>query len=98
MTMALRVFLSVLCPGCNSVCRLRCDKSWRVCQDCHRSSAVTEPRDSISCENCFLSYGDFCVLYSGKSDLLLAFTQWHGVILSEILGKGGWDSGGKAPT
>ena len=33
------------------------------------SSAVIEPHDPISCENCFLSYGDFCVLYSGKSDL-----------------------------
>ena len=49
----------------------------------------------ISCENCFLSYGDFCVLYSGKSDFLLAFAQQHGVILTEILGKGG--CGGKAP-
>ena len=59
------------------------------------SSAVIEPRDLILCENCFLSYGDFCVLYSGKSDLLLAFAQRHGVILSEILGKRG--CGGKAP-
>ena len=50
------------------------------------SSAATEPRDLISCENCFLSYGDFCVLYSSKSDLLLAFAHWHGVILSEIFG------------
>ena len=31
MIMALRAFLSVLCPDCNSVCRLRCEKSWRVC-------------------------------------------------------------------
>ena len=31
MTMALRAFLCVLCPDCNSVCRLRCEKSWRVC-------------------------------------------------------------------
>ena len=30
MTMALRAFLSALCPDCNSVCRLRCEKSWRV--------------------------------------------------------------------
>ena len=54
------------------------------------SSVVIEPCDPISCENCFLSYGDFCVLYSGKSDLLLVpvFAQWHEVILSEILGKG----------
>ena len=89
MTMALRPFLSVLCPDCNSVCRLRWDKSRRVCQDRHHSSTVTEPRVLISCENCFLSYGEFCVLYSGKSDLLLAFAQWHGVIISETLGKGG---------
>ena len=60
-----------------------------MCQDHHHSSAATEPCDPISCENCFLSYGDFCVLYSGKSDLLLAFTQQHGVILSEILRKRG---------
>ena len=99
MTMALRVFLSVLCPDCNSVCRLCCDKSWRVCQDRHHSSAVTEPRDPISCENCFLSYRDFCVLHSGKSDLLLAFAQRHGVILCEILGKGGGGGlGVKPPT
>ena len=31
MTMALRVFLCLLCPDCNSVCRLLCEKSWRVC-------------------------------------------------------------------
>ena len=47
------------------------------------SSAVIEPHGPISCENCFFSYGDFCVLYSGKSDLLLAFAQQHGVILSK---------------
>ena len=53
------------------------------------SSAIIEPRDQIQCEKCFLRYEDFCVLYSGKSDLLLPFAQWHGVISSEILGKGG---------
>ena len=58
------------------------------------SSAVIEPHDPILCENCF-NYGDFCVLYSGKSDLSLAFAQQHGVILNEILGKG--RCGGKAP-
>ena len=53
-------------------------------------SAVIEPRDlRFHVKIIFLSYGDFCVLYSGKSDLLLAFAQWHGVILTEILGKGG---------
>ena len=31
MTVALRAVLSVLCPDCNSVCRLRCEKSWRMC-------------------------------------------------------------------
>ena len=34
-------------------------------------------------------------MYSGKKDLLLAFAQWHGVIISEILRKGG--CGGEAP-
>ena len=38
----------------------------RVCQGRHHSSAVIEPRDPISCENCFLSYRDFCGMYSGK--------------------------------
>ena len=52
------------------------DKSW-----CAR--AVIEPHDPISCKNCFLSYGDFCVLYSGKSDIV-------------ILGKGG--CGRRGPT
>ena len=32
----------------------------------HHSTAVIEPRDPISCENCFLSFVDFCFLYSGK--------------------------------
>ena len=32
MIMALCIFLSALCLDCNNVCRLRCDKSWRVCQ------------------------------------------------------------------
>ena len=31
MTMALHAFLCVLCPDCNSVCQLHCEKSWRVC-------------------------------------------------------------------
>ena len=31
MRMTLRAFLCVLCPDCNSVCRLRSEKSWRVC-------------------------------------------------------------------
>ena len=46
---------------------------------------------------CFV-FRQKCVLYSGKSDLLLAFTQRHGddvVILSEMLGKGG--GGGRSP-
>ena len=31
MKMTLRGFLCVLWPNGNSVCRLRCEKSWRVC-------------------------------------------------------------------
>ena len=40
MAAALRAFLSVLCPDCNSVCQLCCDKSWIVChcQGCHQQS------------------------------------------------------------
>ena len=30
------------------------------------SSEVIEPRDPISCENCFLSYGDFCFVFRQK--------------------------------
>ena len=64
MTMAFHAFLSVLRPNCNSVCRLRCDKSRRVCQDRHHSSAVIEPRDPISRENFFLvtEIFVFCIL------------------------------------
>ena len=68
-------------------------------------SAVIEPRDlrfhvkivflvmeifvfCIQAKLCFVFRQTF-VLYSGKSDLLLAFAQWHGVILTEILGKRG---------
>ena len=32
----------------------------------------------VSCEKCFISYGDFCVLYSGKLDLLIAFVPKYG--------------------
>ena len=38
MTMPLGAFLSVLCPDCNSVRRLHCDKSWRDCQGRHQQS------------------------------------------------------------
>ena len=37
----------------------------------------------ISCPNCFISYGDFCVTYSGKIQLLFDFAQRHGLILTE---------------
>ena len=43
----------------------------------------------------YLVFRQYRVLYSGKSDLLLAFAQWHGVSLTEILGKGG--VGAKTP-
>ena len=68
-------------------------------------SAVTEPHDlrfhvkivflvteivvfCIQAKLCFV-FRQNCVLYSGKSDLLLAFAQRHVIILIEILGKGG---------
>ena len=51
-------------------------------------SAVIEPRDRFHVKIVFLATEIF-VLYSGKSELLLAFAQRHGVILTEILGKGG---------
>ena len=116
MTMSLRTFLSVLCPDCNSVCRLCCDKSWRMCQGRHQQSLnymirfrvkiaflVTEifvfyiQAKSVFCiqaKACFV-FRQKRVLYSGKSDLFLAFAQWHGVMLSEILEKGG--CGGRSP-
>ncbi|XP_068237611.1 uncharacterized protein [Palaemon carinicauda] len=39
--------------------------------------------DCVTCENCFISYWDFCVHYSGKVDLIIAFAQRHGLILAE---------------
>ena len=91
MTMALNAFLSVLRPNCNSVCRLRCDKSWRVCLDCHHSSAVIEPCNPISCENCFLSYGDFCVLYSAKLCFVFGQKWLIAGICSAAWGNFKWD-------
>ena len=58
-------------------------------------SAVIEPRDLRFHVKIVFLVTDIFILYSGKSDLLLAFAEQHGVILSEILGKGG--CGGKAP-
>ena len=43
-----------------------------------------ESDQPLSCENCLISYGDFCITYSGKIDLLLAFAQRHGLILNEL--------------
>ena len=93
MTMSLRAFLSVLCLDCNSVCRLCCDKSWRVCHGHHKQSLNHVIRFRVKIVFVVM---EIFVLYSGKSDLLLAFSQRHGVILSEILGKGGCR--GEAPT
>ena len=90
------------------VCRLRCDNSWRVCQGRHQQSLnhvirfcvqiaflVTEIFVfCIQAKVCFV-FRQKCVLYSGKSDLLLAFAQQHGVISSEIFGK--WGCGGLRP-
>ena len=67
-------------------------------------SAVIEPRDLwfhgkivfLGTEIFVFCIRQNCVLYSGKSDLLLAFAQQHGVILTEILGKGGL--GAKPPS
>ena len=39
--------------------------------------------DVVSCENCFISYGDFCVTYSGNIQLIIGFAQRHGLILKE---------------
>ena len=38
---------------------------------------------SLNCDNCYISYGDFCVVYSGKVHLLIAYAQRHGLILPE---------------
>ena len=38
--------------------------------------------DIISCPNCFI-YGEFCVTYSAKFELLVSFAQRHGLILNE---------------
>lgn len=47
------------------------------------SDSCVQERDIVCCENCFISYGDFCVTYSGKIDLLVGFAQRHGLILSD---------------
>ena len=65
-------------------------------EDVPGPSAVIEPRDlRFHVKIVFLVTETF-VLYSGRSDFLLAFSQQHGVILTEILGKGG--CGGEVPT
>ena len=43
------------------------------------------PSEVLSCENCFLSYGDFCVAYTQHFDKLVLFSQNHGLILKEKL-------------
>ena len=59
-------------------------------------SAVIEPRDLQFHVKIVFLVTEISVLCSGKIDLLLALSQQHGVILTEILGKGG--VGGEAPT
>ena len=50
------------------------------------SSASFLPQNlPIVCEDCFISYGDFCYLYTGDTDKLIKYCQNHGVILSEKL-------------
>ena len=50
------------------------------------SDSILGPETDVqSCPNCFLSYGDFCVVYSGKIELLIEFSQRHGLILKEKL-------------
>ena len=44
---------------------------------------VTLESDIISCPNSFIIYGDFCVTYSAKFELLVSFAQRHGLILNE---------------
>ena len=57
------------CVRTVSVCRLRCDKSWWVCQGRHQQSLNRLIRFRVKIV--FFSYGDFCVLYSGKSVLCI---------------------------
>ena len=49
----------------------------------HESWNHYQGRALVPCENCVISYGDFCVVYSGKVDLLVAFAQRHGLIWAE---------------
>lgn len=37
----------------------------------------------LSCPDCFVGYGQFCYLYTGRFDKLVSFSQTHGLILSE---------------
>ena len=36
-----------------------------------------------TCADCYLTYGDFCVTYSGHIDKLVEWCQRHGLILKE---------------
>ena len=47
------------------------------------SENPSRPVTRVTCENCFISYGDFCILYSGNIELLVTYAQRHGLILSE---------------
>ncbi|XP_066946384.1 uncharacterized protein [Macrobrachium rosenbergii] len=51
------------------------------CSSSNSSDLVPFPN---TCVNCYLCYGDFCVTFTGKIDLLIELCQRHGVLLSSL--------------
>ena len=47
------------------------------------SSTVEKDKEDIQCSECFVSYGDFCVIYSGHIEKLILWCQRHGLILKQ---------------
>ena len=37
----------------------------------------------VRCENCTISYGDFCYIYTANTEKLIKYCQDHAVILAE---------------
>ena len=40
-------------------------------------------KEDVQCLECFVSYGDFCVIYSGNVEKLISWCQRHALILKE---------------
>ena len=45
--------------------------------------AATSTLEPLSCPHCFLSYSDFCHIYTDNFKWLVSYAQTHGLLLSE---------------